>query len=71
MSRVGKKPIVLASGVSVKMTGSVVEVKGPKGTLARETFGRISLEQKGNDVFVTPAQVSTPSKKATGNINAF
>ena len=72
MSRVGKKPIVLASGVSVKMTGSVVEVKGPKGTLTRETFGRISLEQKGNELFVTPSvQPEKQSKKKTGRVGAF
>lgn len=70
MSRVGKKPVVLPSGVSVKMTGSVVEVKGPKGSLARETFGRISLEQKANELFVTPV-TQTVTKKKSGPVSAF
>jgi len=33
MSRVGKAPITLPSGVDVKVSGNVVEVKGSKGSL--------------------------------------
>jgi large subunit ribosomal protein L6 len=33
MSRVGKKPITIPSGVSVTIGGNELEVKGPKGTL--------------------------------------
>ncbi|AEX71470.1 50S ribosomal protein L6 [Corynebacterium diphtheriae] len=33
MSRVGKAPIAIPSGVDVKIDGQYVEVKGPKGTL--------------------------------------
>lgn len=33
MSRVGKAPIAIPSGVDVKIDGQHVEVKGPKGTL--------------------------------------
>lgn len=33
MSRIGKKPIEIPQGVDVKIDGSVVHVKGPKGTL--------------------------------------
>jgi len=33
MSRVGKKPITIPSGVSVTISGNELEVKGPKGTL--------------------------------------
>ncbi len=35
MSRIGKSPIALPSGVEVKVTGDVVEVKGPRGTLTQ------------------------------------
>jgi large subunit ribosomal protein L6 len=37
MSRIGKKPIPVPSGVDVKIEGTTVTVKGPKGTLT-ETF---------------------------------
>ncbi len=33
MSRVGKQPITIPSGVDVKINGDEIEVKGPKGTL--------------------------------------
>ena len=33
MSRIGKKPISVPTGVDVKVTGSVVSVKGPLGKL--------------------------------------
>ena len=36
MSRVGKKPIVVPSGVEVTVNGNEVTVKGPKGTLKKE-----------------------------------
>ena len=32
MSRIGKKPIEMPSGVEAKLSGQTVEVKGPKGT---------------------------------------
>jgi large subunit ribosomal protein L6 len=45
MSRIGKKPIPVPQGVSVKIAEGAVEVKGPKGTL-RQTFpAGISFEQ--------------------------
>lgn len=36
MSRIGKNPIAVPAGVEVKVDGSTVTVKGPKGTLTRE-----------------------------------
>ena len=36
MSRIGRSPISIPSGVDVSIAGNTVTVKGPKGTLARE-----------------------------------
>ena len=36
MSRIGKNPITVPAGVEVKVDGSTVTVKGPKGTLTKE-----------------------------------
>jgi large subunit ribosomal protein L6 len=33
MSRIGKKPIAIPTGVTIKVDGNVVDVKGPKGQL--------------------------------------
>ena len=40
MSRIGKKPITIPAGVDVKLNGSEVTVKGPKGEL-KNTFNFI------------------------------
>ena len=32
MSRIGKKPVEMPSGVSASISGQTIEVKGPKGT---------------------------------------
>lgn len=44
MSRIGRKPIPVPSGVQVTLQGSRLTVKGPKGTLERELHPNISLE---------------------------
>ena len=50
MSRIGKKPITIPAGVEVKVEGSLVKVKGPKGQLERVVHGNIKVEVKGNEV---------------------
>lgn len=46
MSRIGRAPIAVPAGVDVKIDGSRITVKGPKGTLTRELHPdmQISLE---------------------------
>ena len=46
MSRVGKAPITLPSGVNVAIDGNNVTVKGPKGQLDREFHERVSISQE-------------------------
>ncbi|MEK7665635.1 MAG: 50S ribosomal protein L6, partial [Patescibacteria group bacterium] len=43
MSRIGKKPIVIPSGVDITITGSTVTVKGAKGTITYEVNSRASV----------------------------
>jgi len=53
MSRVGKKPITVPSGVDVKIDGQRVEVKGPKGSLQLDVAGVIAVTRDGDDIVVT------------------
>ena len=53
MSRIGKNPIDIPSGVEVKLNGNVVEVKGPKGSLQTELDPRIDVAVEDNQVIVT------------------
>jgi large subunit ribosomal protein L6 len=48
MSRIGRKPIPVPNGVDVKLEGSTVTVKGPKGQLTHTVAEPISVE-KGED----------------------
>ena len=50
MSRVGKKPISIPSGVEFKVDGSKVDVKGPKGQLVRDMHPNMKIEFKDNEV---------------------
>lgn len=45
MSRVGKKPIIVPSGVEVTINGTVVTVKGPKGTLTKEFNSELTIKE--------------------------
>ena len=44
MSRIGKQPIAVPSGVEVKIGTDVVEVKGPKGTISTPVCGLLNYE---------------------------
>jgi large subunit ribosomal protein L6 len=44
MSRIGKNPITIPSGVEVKLDGTSVTVKGPKGTLSQEIDASVKLD---------------------------
>ena len=52
MSRIGKSPIPVPSGVDITLDGRVVRVKGPKGTLERDIPGAITVRQDGEELLV-------------------
>lgn len=52
MSRIGRKPIDVPSGVEVKLDGHVITVKGPKGTLTQELHKDMIIEQDGSVINV-------------------
>jgi large subunit ribosomal protein L6 len=53
VSRVGKKPITIPSGVDVTIDGSRVVVKGPNGTLEHDAPESITVAREGDEVVVT------------------
>lgn len=52
MSRIGKLPVAVPSGVQVNVQGNTVSVKGPKGTLSQTIADGITLEMEENKVVV-------------------
>jgi large subunit ribosomal protein L6 len=53
MSRIGKLPIPVPTGVDVTINGSQVTVKGPKGTLSHTVVEPISVTRDGDTLTVT------------------
>ncbi|MBI2451391.1 MAG: 50S ribosomal protein L6 [Parcubacteria group bacterium] len=54
MSRIGKKSILIPTGVNVAIVDDVVKVEGPKGKLERHLSPGIKAEVKDNGIFVFP-----------------
>ena len=52
MSRIGKAPIPVPSGVEGSISGRQVAVKGPKGALDLEVPGEITVRQDGEEILV-------------------
>ena len=52
MSRVGKAPITVPSGVEVSLDGRRVVVSGPKGALALEVPGKITIRREDDTLLV-------------------
>ena len=52
MSRIGKVPVTVPAGVDVKINGSTVTVKGPRGTLTQTFHSDMRLVQDGSTIRV-------------------
>ena len=53
MSRIGKKPIPIPTGVTVTVEPEVVRVAGPRGDLAERKNRSIEVRQEGEELLVT------------------
>jgi large subunit ribosomal protein L6 len=52
MSRIGRRPIAVPTGVDVTIDGQFVRVKGPKGELSRTLHREVIVRQEGTDILV-------------------
>ncbi|MCV2889750.1 50S ribosomal protein L6 [Ruegeria aquimaris] len=66
MSRIGKKPVELPSGVSASVSGQTIEVKGPKGTRSFTATDDVTIVVDGNLVTVTPRGSSKRARQQWG-----
>jgi large subunit ribosomal protein L6 len=53
MSRIGRKPVAIPSGVTVTVSGSVVKVKGAKGELSYTFLPEVSIAVEGSEAIVS------------------
>ncbi len=66
MSRIGKKPVELPSGVSAQVKGQTIEVKGPKGTRSFTAGDDVDIVLDGNFVSVKPRGLSKRARQQWG-----
>ncbi|HHY93136.1 MAG TPA: 50S ribosomal protein L6 [Firmicutes bacterium] len=66
MSRIGRKPIPVPSGVEVAIEGNTVRVRGPKGELSRQLPGGITVTREGDVLKVTRANDEGPQRALHG-----
>lgn len=71
MSRVGKKPIEIPSGVNVEVAGNIVKVSGPKGNLEQKLPPNVSAKVEGKEVVFTPARESRALSAVWGTARAL
>ncbi len=66
MSRIGKKPVELPTGVSASVSGQTVEVKGPKGSRSFTAADDVTISVEDNAVVVTPRGKSKRARQQWG-----
>ncbi len=66
MSRIGKRPIGIPDKVEVKINGSFVDVKGPKGHLTYTFRKEVKIEKADNALTVSPAEETTTARALWG-----
>lgn len=66
MSRIGKRPVELPSGVTASVSGQTVEIKGPKGVRSFTATDDVTLQMEDNAVKVTPRGLSKRARQQWG-----
>ena len=71
MSRIGKKPIDIPSGVNVSLETGKVVVKGPKGEITLKTRPEVKIEMKDNQIVLSPAIEGKETSALWGSLRAL
>jgi large subunit ribosomal protein L6 len=71
MSRIGKKPVPITSGVKVSLDGRTVNVEGPKGKLSFEHRPEVTVEVGDSELTVTRQSEDRTSRELHGLTRAL
>jgi large subunit ribosomal protein L6 len=71
MSRVGKSPISLPSGVEVSVSAGQITVKGPNGSLTQVLSPLVGVERDGATLLVKPVDESRSANAMSGTFRAL
>jgi large subunit ribosomal protein L6 len=70
MSRIGKKPVAIPVGVTAKLEGQSIAVKGAKGELSFTAPEDVAVKVEGNFVHVTPHREDKRARAMWGTTRA-
>jgi large subunit ribosomal protein L6 len=71
MSRVGKKPVPIPSGVTANVAGQTVKLKGPKGELSVVLHGDVSAKVEDGGVKIDPLSETKRARAMWGTYRAL
>lgn len=71
MSRVGKNPIKIPTGVKISISGNTVNVEGPKGKLSYTFHERVKIKKEGEELFFERASDAKTDKALHGTSRAL
>jgi large subunit ribosomal protein L6 len=71
MSRIGKKPVEIPSGVKAEVKDSILAVEGPKGKLSLQLPSKVSCELKDNTLLFTTNEQSKTASALHGTMRAL
>jgi large subunit ribosomal protein L6 len=66
MSRIGKKPVTVPSGITATVAGQLIKMKGPKGELSFTAPDVIKVEKDATGITVTPIDESKKARSMWG-----
>jgi large subunit ribosomal protein L6 len=66
MSRIGKKPVAVPSGITANVEGQTVKVKGPKGALSAVLPDDVAVKLEGGEIKVDPRSDSKRARSQWG-----
>jgi large subunit ribosomal protein L6 len=66
MSRIGKRPVVVPSGITANVEGQTVKIKGPKGALQVVLHDDISVKLDGGQIKVDPRSETKRARSQWG-----
>lgn len=71
MSRIAKNPVVIPKGVDVKLSGSALSVKGPKGQLQFDVHPLVKVQQADGRLLFEAGATSTFARAMSGTVRAL
>jgi large subunit ribosomal protein L6 len=71
MSRIGKLPVSVPSGVEITLNGAEVAVKGPLGTMKQPIAGKVAIKRDGDKLNVETLDQSSEADAMSGTLRAL